>query len=132
MIQSPLLTSLMALCSFSLFSLVMLGHRRMHAEMQRQHCQPDSSMTFALIIVIIVFIICDAPRILWIGRGWSVGIIYTIHIHHTKFSRQFQDLTRFNKIAIQGTPQMAVDKEAICLSRVYSYYPKCNFPLFYV
>ena len=30
------------------------------------------------------------------------------------------DLTRFNKIAIQGTPQMAVDKEAICLSRVYS------------
>ena len=43
------------------------------------------------------------------------------------------DLTRFNKIAIQGTPQMAVDKEArICLSRVYSYYCKCNFPLFYV
>ena len=31
------------------------------------------------------------------------------------------DLTRFNKIAIQGTPQMAVDKEAIRLSRVYSY-----------
>ena len=28
-------------------------------------------------------------------------------------------LTRFNKIAIQGTPQMAVDKEAISLSRVY-------------
>ena len=28
---------------------------------------------------------------------------------------------------------MAVDKEAlICLSRVYSYYFKCNFPLFYV
>ncbi len=41
-------------------------------------------------------------------------------------------LTRFNKITIQGTPQMAVDKEAICLSRVYSYYPKCNFSLFYV
>ena len=41
--------------------------------------------------------------------------------------------TRFNKIAIQGTPQMAVDKEAlICLSRVYSYYFKCNVPLFYV
>ena len=37
----------------------------------------------------------------------------------------------FSKIAIQGTPQMAVDKEAIiCLSRVYSYYFKCNFPLF--
>ena len=25
-------------------------------------------------------------------------------------------VTRFNKIAIQGTPQTAVDKEAICLS----------------
>ena len=37
-------------------------------------------------------------------------------------------LTRFNKIAIYGTPQMAVDKEAICLSRVF----KCNLPLFYV
>ena len=42
-------------------------------------------------------------------------------------------LTTFNKIAIQGTPQMAVDKEAIiCLSRVYSYYFKCNLPLLYV
>ena len=28
------------------------------------------------------------------------------------------DLTIFNKIAIQGTPQMAVDKEANSLSRV--------------
>ena len=45
---------------------------------------------------------------------------------------QILDLTRFNKIAIQGAPQMAVDKEAISLSRVYSYYPKCNLPLFYV
>ena len=42
-------------------------------------------------------------------------------------------LTSFNKIAIQGTPHMAVDKEAIiCLSRVYSNYFKCNFPLCYV
>ena len=45
------------------------------------------------------------------------------------------NLTRFNKIAIQGTPQMAVDKEAIRLSRVYSYdskytctYSMCNPP----
>ena len=30
------------------------------------------------------------------------------------------DLTRFNKIATQGAPQMAVDKEANSLSRVYS------------
>ena len=44
-----------------------------------------------------------------------------------------QYLTRFNKIAIYGIPQMAVDKEAIiCLSRVYSNYFKCNLPLFYV
>ena len=42
------------------------------------------------------------------------------------------NLTRFNKIAIQGAPQMAVDKEAISLYRVYSYYSKCNLPLFYV
>ena len=41
-------------------------------------------------------------------------------------------LTKFNKIAIQGAPQMAVDKEAISLSRVYSYYYKLNLLLFYV
>ena len=42
------------------------------------------------------------------------------------------DLTRFNKIAIQGTSQMTVDKEVISLSRVYSYYSKYNLPSFYV
>ena len=31
-------------------------------------------------------------------------------------------LTRFNKISTQGAPQMAVDKEANSLLRVYSYY----------
>ena len=48
---------------------------------------------------------------------------------------QYNDLTRFNKISIQGTHQMAVDKEAIRLSRVYSYdskytcpYSMCNPP----
>ena len=58
-------------------------------------------------------------RILWYTR------IYSVHL----------DLTRFNKIAIQGTPQMAVDKEVIRLSRVYSYdskytcpYSMCNPP----
>ena len=35
-------------------------------------------------------------------------------------------LARFNKIAIQGTPQMAVDTEAIRLSRVCSYDSKCR------
>ena len=42
------------------------------------------------------------------------------------------DLTRFNKIATQGAPQMAVDKEANSLSRVYSYYSKFNLCLFYM
>ena len=41
------------------------AHRRMQAEMQRQHSQPDSSMTFALVIVVIVFIICRAPLLIW-------------------------------------------------------------------
>ena len=51
-----------------------------------------------------------------------------------KYDRRFfqQDSTRFNKIATQGTPQMAVDKEANSLSRVYSYYSKFNLRLFYV
>ena len=40
--------------------------------------------------------------------------------------------TRFNKIATHGAPQMAVDKEANSLSRVYSYYSKFNLRLFYV
>ena len=45
-------------------------------------------------------------------------------------------LTRFNKIAIQGTPQMAVDKEArayresthIVILTVPCPYTKCNLP----
>ena len=56
-----------------------------------------------------------------------------IKLHHFKLER-FLDLTRFNKIATQGAPQMAVDKEANSLSRVYSYYSKFNLHLclFYV
>ena len=37
-------------------------------------------------------------------------------------------LTRFNKIAIQGTPQMTADKEGISVSSMYSYHSKCNRP----
>ena len=62
-----------------------------------------------------------APRLVDVAPGLRRG-----KYNLTRFNK------RFNKIAVQGTPQMAVDKEAICLSRVYSYYPKCNFPLFYV
>ena len=59
--------------------------------------------------------------------GAECGILFCIIIGVGE-----KDLTKFNKIAIQGAPQMAVDKEAISLSRVYSYYSKCNLPLFYV
>ena len=46
------------------------------------------------------------------------------------------DLTRFNKIAIQGTPRMAVENEArayresinIVIISVTSPYTKCNLP----
>ena len=37
--------------------------------------------------------------------------------------------TRFNKISIQATAQMAADKEAIGLSRVHMYESKCILPL---
>ena len=53
------------LCLLTLLTIrlikAMKAHRRMQAEMQRQHSQPDSSMTFALVIVVIVFIICRVP-----------------------------------------------------------------------
>ena len=51
---------------------------------------------------------------------------------HAKKYFALLDLTRFNKIATQGAPQMAVDKEANSLSRVYSYYSKFNLCLFYM
>ena len=48
---------------------------------------------------------------------------------------QRQDIldTRWEEDAIQGTPQMAADKEAISFSRVHKikYYSYCNLPLFY-
>ena len=51
---------------------------------------------------------------------------------HYRMKHTRLDLTRFTKIATQGAPQMAVDKEANSLSRVYSYYSKFNLRLFYV
>ena len=53
-----------------------------------------------------------------------------------KYRRKREDLTRFNKIAIQGTSQMAVDKEArayresthIVILSVPCPYTKCNLP----
>ena len=79
---------------------------------------------------------CGSDRLFaehYIHADSGLAIVYVIYqCSHTCACPGRFHLTRFNKIAIQGTPQMAVDKEAICLSRVYSYYPKCNFPLFYV
>ena len=54
------------------------------------------------------------------------------HSTCTNHAIYLQDLTRFNKIATQGAPQMAVDKEANSLSRVYSYFSKFNLCLFYM
>ena len=62
----------------------------------------------------------------WTKRGVlpsSEGIVIHLFV---------ANLTRFNKIATQGAPQMAVDKDANSLSRVYSYYSKFNLCLFYV
>ena len=56
----------------------------------------------------------------------------TQHVLEPTIATRILDLTRFNKIATQGAPQMAVDKEANSLSRVYSYYSKFNLRLFYV
>ena len=51
------------------------AHRRMQAKMQYQHSQPDSSMTFSLVIVVIVFIICRVPLltvvVMWLLKRWS-------------------------------------------------------------
>ena len=50
----------------------------------------------------------------------SKGTIYTSVITNV----------RIGKIVIQGTHQMAAEKEAINLSSVYSYFSKCNLTLF--
>ena len=62
----------------------------------------------------------------------QTGDAYSAEEKHTAGAMVRVDLTRFNKIATQGAPQMAVDKEANSLSRVYSYYSKFNLCLFYV
>ena len=65
----------------------MKAHRRMQADMQRQHSQPDSSMTFALIIVVIVFIICRAPLliycVIWLKGWWSLSTWHYVNIMYS-------------------------------------------------
>ena len=63
-------------------------------------------------------------------RDLTVSNPVTVESSGGECARVF--LTRFNKIATQGAPQTAVDKEANSVSRVYSYYSKFNLCLFYV
>ena len=78
------IVSLIVLVFLPLFILTLLtirlikamkAHRRMQAEIQRQHSQPDNSMTFALVIVVIVFIICRTPilicNVMWLTEWWT-------------------------------------------------------------
>ncbi len=66
----------------------MKAHRRMQADMQRQHSQTDSSMTFSLVIVIIVFIICRAPLVIFSVMSlldWLSSVVncYTLMMYYT-------------------------------------------------
>ena len=80
------------LCILTLLTIrlikAMKAHRRMQAQMQRQYSQPDKSMTFALVIVVIVFIICRAPVLIWtvmLLLGWlsSVARCYIALMYYT-------------------------------------------------
>ena len=65
----------------------MKDHRRMQAEMQRQHSQQDNSVTFALVIVVIVFIICQTPRFIFLAISflgpWSLRVTCSMNIMNT-------------------------------------------------
>ena len=43
----------------------MNAHRRMQLEMQSRSQQNDSNVTFALVIVVIVFVVCQVPTFVW-------------------------------------------------------------------
>ena len=43
----------------------MTAHRNMQLEMQSRSQQNDSNVTFALVIVVIVFVVCQVPTFLW-------------------------------------------------------------------
>ena len=62
----------------------MKAHRRMQAEMQSPHSQQGNSMTFALVIVVIVFIICQTPRFVLHVMGflgpWSLRVRCSVNI----------------------------------------------------
>ena len=68
------------------------------------------------------FMLCLLAFAMYFNRQW-------FHLIPSAPNIASKKLTRFNKIAIQGTPQMAADNDAISLSRVNLYYSKCNLPL---
>ena len=57
------------LCILTLLTIRLIkairARRRMQAEMHVLDRQPDNSMTFAVVIVVIVFIICCVPKLVW-------------------------------------------------------------------
>ena len=65
----------------------MKDHRRMQVEMQSPHSQQDNSMTFALVIVVIVFIICQTPRFILLAMSflgpWSFRIVCSMNTINT-------------------------------------------------
>ena len=101
------------------------------------HSRPILSFFVSFVVSIIMLVsgyiaqLCNAILCVL----WACVIVCIIMCLKIKFNNKkiiiTIDLTRFNKIATQGAPQMAVDKEANSLSRVYSYYSKFNLCLFY-
>ena len=68
-------------------------------------------------------IISDQTSVSNVINDFYVNVAKDIGTDHSPCDiTTYPSLTRFNKIATQGAPQMAVDKEANSLSRVYSYY----------
>ena len=55
------------LCILTLLTIrlitAMKAHRRMQLEMHSLHNQPDNNMTYALVMVVIMFIICHVPNV---------------------------------------------------------------------
>ena len=101
--------SLIVLVCLPLFILTLLTirlinamkvHRRMQANMQRQHIQPDSSMTFALVIVVIVFIICRAPLLVW--------SVMSLQEWLTSRARCYMDLMYYTFIALNSSVNFVI------------------------
>ena len=65
------------------------------------------------------------------GVDSSQAVVFTMMVHYSLslFYNYYYLYHYFNNIAIQGTPHMSEDKDAGSLSRVHSYYSKCNLPL---